>query len=69
MLEQLPEVQRLSDSEKFQLATELWNELSDSPNIPVDPAIVALLEERNAAFKAGKHPSSPWDEIKKRLSK
>jgi hypothetical protein len=69
MIEQLPEVQRLTDTQKFQLATELWDQLSVSESIDPDPAIVHLLEQRYAAFKSGNHSSSTWSEIKTRLGK
>ena len=69
MIEHLPEVQRLTDAEKFQLASELWDQLSTSDTIEPDPAIVQLLEKRYSDFKAGLHPSSTWDEIKRRIGK
>ena len=69
MIEQLPEVQRLTDTEKFQLASELWDQLSVSKEIDPDPAIVQLLEQRYSDFKAGTHSSSPWAEIKRRIGK
>ena len=69
MIDSLPEVQRLSDTEKFQLASELWDQLSTSDAIEPDAAIVRLLEQRYADFKAGLHPSSRWDELKKRIGK
>ena len=69
LIDSLPEVQRLSDTEKFQLASELWDQLSTSDTIEPDPAIVRLLEQRYSDFKAGSHPSSSWDELKKRIGK
>lgn len=70
MIEQLPEVKKLSPREKFLLASELWEELSTVPNaMEPDPAILRLLAQRYAEFKEGQHPTSSWEEIKKRLEK
>jgi putative addiction module component (TIGR02574 family) len=69
MVERLPEVQRLTDAQKFQLATELWDQLAASESIDPDPAIVRLLEQRYTSFKAGNQPSTPWSEIKSRIGK
>lgn len=69
MIEQLPEIQRLSESQKIELATELWDELNRTPVVEPDPAIVHFLEQRYAEFKAGGHPSSSWEEVKRRIGK
>ncbi|TLD70513.1 hypothetical protein FEM03_12370 [Phragmitibacter flavus] len=69
MIEQLPEVQQLTNDEKFQLATELWEQLSTSSDITPNPEIVGLLEQRHADFKAGSHASRPWTDIKTVIGK
>ncbi len=69
MIEQLPEIQRLSESQKIQLATELWDELNRVPSAEPDPVIVRLLEQRYAEFKAGTHAWSSWGDVKRRIGK
>lgn len=69
MIERLPEVQRLTDAQKLQLATELWDQLAASESVDPDPEIVRLLEQRYAAFKAGSQTSASWSEIKTRIGK
>lgn len=64
MLEQLPEIQRLTEREKFQLASELWDHLAVAEP-EADPAIVELLEHRHAEYLAGREPARPWLEIKR----
>jgi putative addiction module component (TIGR02574 family) len=70
VIEQLPDVQKLSATEKFQLATELWDELSNDPEaIEPNPFVVQLLEQRYADYKAGLEGTSTWSEIKQRIGK
>ena len=70
MIERFPEVQRLTNMQKLELATELWNELSsESDALEPNPGIVQLLEQRYADYKTGLQPSSPWDEVKRRIGK
>jgi putative addiction module component (TIGR02574 family) len=70
MIEQLPEVQKLTPKQKFQLASELWDEISEQDDAAEpDPAIVELLEQRHAEYKSGRQPSSSWEDVKRRLGK
>ena len=70
MIEQLPEVQRLTPTEKLQLASELWEELScESAAVEPDPGIVKLLEKRYSDYQAGLYSSSSWKEVKQRIGK
>ncbi len=69
MIEQLPEVQRLNNEEKLQLATELWDQLTNFWDLTPDPEIVCLLKQRQADFKSGKQPSRPWSDIKAMIGK
>ena len=46
ILEQVPEVQRLSPDEKWQLIDELWQELLPRSDSEPQPEILALLEGR-----------------------
>jgi putative addiction module component (TIGR02574 family) len=67
ILEQLPEVQRLPADQKRQLAEELWMATDASNEITVDPAILALLEERLAKHEARPADLSSWSEVQARV--
>ena len=69
MIEQLPEIEQLTDNQKFELATELWAQVSTSETLTPDPSIVDMLQERYAAFKSGLHSATPWESIKRRIGK
>ena len=67
ILELLPDVQRLPPSEKRQLAEELLLEADGTDEVEVDPAIMALLDNRLAAYDANPSAVSTWDEVKARV--
>lgn len=66
MIEQLPEVQKLSPREKRALAIELWSEAEFEP-VEVDPEVVALLNERWERFERGEMPARSWNEIRSEI--
>ena len=67
ILEKVPEVQRLSEEEKWLLIHELWNELLPLPDHEPSEEIVALLDRRMAEYQANPASASPWNEVKERL--
>ena len=67
ILEQLPEVQRLPDAQKRQLAEELLRATDDSNQVEVDPAALALLESRLAEHAANPGAVSSWKEVEARV--
>ncbi len=67
ILEQLPEVQRLPDAQKRQLAEELLRVTDDSNQIEVDPAVLARLESRLAEHAANPGAVSSWMEVEARV--
>jgi hypothetical protein len=69
IVEQLPEVQKLSPEMKLALAAELFEEATEFlPGSP-DPevVVVALLDERLAEYRANPEASAPWSEVKARI--
>jgi putative addiction module component (TIGR02574 family) len=67
ILEQLPEVQKLPDAVKRQLAEELWQAAGEGDAIEVDPAVIALLEARLADYAANPNAVSSWHEVEARV--
>ncbi len=67
ILEQLPEVQRLPDAQKRQLAEELFQVTDDSNQAEVDPAVLALLESRLAEHAANSESVSSWEDVEARV--
>jgi len=66
VIEQLPEVQKLSPREKRALAIELWSEAEFEP-AEVDPAVVALLNDRWERYELGEMPARRWDKIRSEI--
>jgi len=67
ILEQLPEVQRLSDEAKRQLAEELWWSVADTAEVEAPPELLVLLEERLAEHEADPSAVSSWEQVKARI--
>jgi hypothetical protein len=67
IVEQLPEVQKLSPERKLALAAELFEDTTDSTVENPDPEIVRLLEERLAEFRTNPASASPWTAVKARI--
>ena len=67
IVEQLPEVQRLSPERKLALAAELFEGATDCIAEEPDPEIVRLLDERLAEHRENPSSASPWSEVKARV--
>ena len=67
ILEQVPEVQRLSPDEKWQLIDQLWQELLPPSDSEPRPEILSLLEGRMAEYRKNPALAAPWAEVKARL--
>jgi len=67
IVEQLPEVQRLSPERKLALAAELFESATDCNAEEPDPEIVKLLDERLAEYRENPSSTSPWSEFKARI--
>jgi putative addiction module component (TIGR02574 family) len=67
ILEKVPDVQRLSEADKWLLIHELWDELLPPPDQEPSEKIVALLDRRMAEYRANPSCASAWDEVKERL--
>ena len=66
VIEQLPEVQKLSPREKRALAIELWSETEFEP-AEVDPEVVAFLNDRWERYELGEMPARSWDKIRSEI--
>jgi putative addiction module component (TIGR02574 family) len=62
-----PDVQRLSASQTRQLAEELLLETDEATASDEDPAIVALLNERLAAYEKNPAAVSSWEDVRARV--
>jgi putative addiction module component (TIGR02574 family) len=68
ILENFPEIQNLSPSEKLLLVSELWNDLESHPSeVPVSREIISELDQRMEHFR--KHPEqfTTWEAVKTRI--
>jgi len=67
IIEKLPAVQRLSESEKLALAAELVEQATLGESGEPDPRIVEILDERLAEFRRHPENASSWAEVKARI--
>jgi putative addiction module component (TIGR02574 family) len=68
ILEQHPDIQRLSPAEKLALVAELWDELAAHPtNIPVTGEEIAELDRRLEEYRRNPSQVTTWESIKQRL--
>lgn len=68
ILEQFPEVQQLSPSEKLMLVSELWNDLEAHPSeVPVSREIIAELDRRLARFHQHPDEITTWEAVRTRI--
>jgi putative addiction module component (TIGR02574 family) len=68
ILEQHPDIQRLSPSEKLALVTELWDDLAAHPaDIPVTGAQIAELDRRMEEYRKDPKQVTTWEVIKQRI--
>ena len=65
LLDDLPEVKRLSPAQKFDLINELWHDLAeDMPGLAVSDEIAAELERRMDAYRRDPSTARSWEEVK-----
>lgn len=68
ILEQHPEIQRLSPTEKLALVSELWDDLAAQPeNVPVTPEQIAELDRRMEDYRRDPAKVTTWEAIKQRI--
>jgi putative addiction module component (TIGR02574 family) len=68
ILEQHPDLRRLSPAEKLSLVTELWDDLAAHPEtVPVTPEQIAELDRRMAAYRKDPSQVTTWEAIKTRI--
>lgn len=68
ILEQHPEIQRLSPTEKLALVTEIWDDLAAHPaNLPVSSEVIAELERRMENYRKDPTQVTTWEAIKQRV--
>jgi putative addiction module component (TIGR02574 family) len=64
--ERFPEVMALPDDEKLRFIAELWEDVAGD-DIPDDPAVVALIEQRLAEYRANPQDVSSREDVKSRI--
>jgi putative addiction module component (TIGR02574 family) len=68
ILEQHPELRRLSAADKLSLVSELWDDLAAHPeDVPVAPELIAELDRRMEAYRKDPTQVTTWDAVKERL--
>ncbi len=68
ILEQFPDVQLLSASEKLLFVSELWNDLEQHPSeVPVAREVLDELDRRIDHFAANPDQFTTWEATQKRL--
>ena len=68
ILEQHPELSRLSPSDKLMLVTELWDDLAAHPGqIPVTDEVITQLDRRMEKFKKDPPAVTTWEEVQLRV--
>jgi len=68
ILEQFPEVQRLSPAEKLLFVSELWNDLEAHPSeVPVSREIIAELDRRMERFRQHPGEFTTWEAVRDRV--
>ncbi len=70
IVERIPEIGNLTPREKYILATELWEEIEANEGaIPLDDAVVQLLEQRHQEYLADPAKVVAWSEVKKKMQR
>ena len=68
ILEQHPDIQRLSPSEKLALVTELWDDLTAHPtDIPVTNEEISELDRRMEEYRKDPTRVTTWEAVKQRI--
>ncbi len=70
IIDTIPELRKLSNSEKLLLINELWDSLSSQEDVlPVPESHKKILDERLRDHEANPEPVSTWEEVKSRILK
>ena len=68
ILEQHPDIQRLSPSEKLALVAELWDDLAAHPtDIPVTNEEISELDRRMEEYRKDPTRVTTWEAVKQRI--
>jgi putative addiction module component (TIGR02574 family) len=68
ILERIPELERLTPSEKLLLVSELWNDLAAHPTeVPVSREQIAELDRRMAEYQRDPSRVTTWEAIQQRI--
>ena len=67
VVDEYPELQRLSPERKLTLAAELFEDVTDCTAEKPDPEIIKLLDDRLAEYEKDPSSGSPWSEVKARI--
>lgn len=68
ILEQYPELRRLSPAEKLALVAELWDDLAAHPaDMPVSPEHLAELDRRMEEYRSDPSRVTTWEAIQARI--
>ena len=68
MIEKIPELRKLSASEKLTLVTELWEDLASQPeDIPITSEQIAEVDRRLEEYRRNPSLGSSWEEVKARI--
>ena len=66
--ERIPQIEKLNSEEKLLLISELWEDLSRSPEqIPVSKETIKELDRRLEEFEQNPAQGKSWEEVKKRI--
>jgi putative addiction module component (TIGR02574 family) len=70
IVERIPAIGELSPQDRYLLATELWEQIETNEDaIPVDDAVIQLLEARHQEYLADPTKVISWDALKAKLGK
>lgn len=70
IVETLPGIAELTPQEKWLLASELWDQVSDDPDaVPVSGSQKQEIRDRWEEYLRNPEKGSTWEEIKSRLGK
>ena len=70
IVEKIPAIGELSPQDKYLLATELWEQIETNEGaIPVDDAVIQLLEARHQEYLADPTKVISWEALKAKLRK
>jgi putative addiction module component (TIGR02574 family) len=68
ILDQHPELRRLSPADKLALVSELWDDLAAHPeHVPVAPELIVELDRRMEAYRKDPTQVTTWEAVKARL--